>query len=327
VPSSDLPDDLDLLIALDIFLAERHVTRAAQRLGITQGAASQKLARLREFFADGLLVPGRPLLSLTPRAQAIIAPLGRALAELRAAVRAGAPFSPATSTRHFVLLGNDLLEAYALPALVQVFAATAPLASLSVERADVDFARRLENGTADVAFIPDFLAEGSLRKRALPQERFVVLLRRGHPALAKRGRLSLEAYLALGHAVIAPRGMPGSIVDAALAKLGKSRRVVARVQHFVSAPALVVGADLAVTCPASVMAAMSPWFPMVAAEPPLELPIDRTSMVWHSRSHDDPGHVWLRRRFDEFLAAAKPPKASASSPSRRARRSKARGGS
>jgi DNA-binding transcriptional LysR family regulator len=216
-------------------------------------------------------------------------------------VRAGAPFSAATSKRHFVLLGNDLLETYALPALLRRFAEAAPLASVSVERADLDFSRRLENGTADAAFIPDFLAEGSLRKRALPREGFAVLLRRGHPALPKRGRLSLEAYLGLGHVLIAPRGMPGSIVDAALAKLGKSRRVVARVQHFVSAPALIVGSELAVTCPTSVMAAMSPWFPMVAVEAPLELPTDRTSMVWHPRSHDDPGHIWLRRCFDELL--------------------------
>lgn len=298
---ADLPDDLHLLLALDIFLVERHVTRAARRLGVSQGAASQKLARLREFFADPLLVPGRPLLLPTPRAQAIAEPLSRALAELRGAVRAGAPFNPAESQRRFVLLGNDLAEVAALPALLATLDDEAPGVMLSSERADVDFARRLEDGTADLGFMPDFLVPGSLRKRALPPQPFTVLLRKDHPAIRRRRALSLDAYLQLGHVLVAPRGMPGSIVDSALEKLGKQRRVVARIQHFTSAPALVAGSELAVTCPASVMAAMAAWFPIAAVAPPIELPIDHTSIVWHPRSQDDPGHVWLRGKLDALL--------------------------
>jgi DNA-binding transcriptional LysR family regulator len=303
----DLPDDLeldlDLLRALDIFLVERHVTRAAQRLGISQGAASQKLARLRELLGDPLLVPGRPLLLLTPRAQAIAEPLARALAELRGAVRAGAPFVPAESQRRFVLLCNDLAEVAAFPVLLATAARAAPGVALWSERADVDFVRRLEDGTADLAFVPDFLVPGSLQKRALPAEPFVVLLRKDHPILrkGKKRALSLEAYLLLGHILVAPRGMPGSLVDSALDKLGKSRRVVARLQHFTSAPALVAQSDLAVTCPASVMKIMSPWFPITSVAPPVELPVDHASCVWHPRAQDDPGHRWLRAQLDTLL--------------------------
>jgi len=304
----DLELDLDLLRALDIFLVERHVTRAARRLGISQGAASQKLARLRERFDDPLLVPGRPLLLLTPRAQAIAEPLSRALAEVRGAVRAGAPFIPAESQRRFVLLGNDLAEVAAFPVLLATAAREAPGVTLWSERADIDFARRLEDGTADLAFVPDFLIAGSLQKRALPPEPFVVLLRADHPSLAslgKRKKLTLETYLSLGHILVAPRGMPGSLVDSALEKLGKSRRVVARLQHFTSAPALVAQSELAVTCPASVMRVMSPWFPITAVAPPVELPIDHTSCVWHPRSQDDPGHRWLRAQLETLLRQRK----------------------
>jgi DNA-binding transcriptional LysR family regulator len=303
----DLPDDLeldlDLLRALDLFLVERHVTRAAQRLGISQGAASQKLARLRELLGDPLLVPGRPLLLLTPRAQAIAEPLARALAELRGAVRAGAPFVPAESQRRFILLGNDLAEHAAFPLLLATAARAAPGITLWSERADADFARRLEDGTADLAFLPDFLVPGSLQKRALPPEPFVVLLRKDHPLLrkGKKRALSLEAYLSLGHILVAPRGMPGSLVDSALEKLGERRRVVARLQHFTSAPALIVQSDLAVTCPATVMKVMSPWFPIAAVAPPVELPADRSSCVWHPRAQDDPGHRWLRAQLDTLL--------------------------
>src|SRR6516165_7336171 len=115
---TDLPDDLDLLLALDVLLRERHVTRAAARLGVTQSAVSQKLARLRSFFGDPLLVAGRPAMVLTARAQALQSPLSRALAELRAAVRVGAPFDPAKAERRFTILANDLFEAYGLPLLL-----------------------------------------------------------------------------------------------------------------------------------------------------------------------------------------------------------------
>jgi DNA-binding transcriptional LysR family regulator len=297
--ADSLPDDLDLLLALDVLLRERHVTRTARRLGITQSAASQRLGRLRAFFGDPLLVAGRPLLVLTPRAQAIAGPLAAALAALRAALAAGAPFDPASSERRFVLLGNDLLEALAMPPLMSVLSAEAPGLTISVERADEGFVDRLERGTADLAFMPAGMLPRSLRGLALPPERFVVLMRKGHPLAGKR--LSLERYLSLSHLLIAPRGMPGSIVDRALDALGRSRRVVARVQHFVAAPFVIAGSDLVVTCPESVARAAGKQLGLRAAAPPLELPIDRSFMVWHERAQDDAGHSWLRGKIGAFV--------------------------
>src|SRR5262245_5131078 len=166
--ASDLPDDLHLLLALDTLLRERHVTRAAKRLGVTQSAVSQQLGRLREFFGDRLLAPGRPLMALTPRAQALADPLAAALAGLRAALQVGAPFEPATSERRFVLLGDDQVEALALPLLVPMLQVTAPRVSLQCERIDADFANRLERGAGDLAFVPEFAALPSLRRLQLP---------------------------------------------------------------------------------------------------------------------------------------------------------------
>ncbi|WP_437678998.1 LysR family transcriptional regulator [Sorangium sp. So ce131] len=297
---SDLPDDLSLLLALDVLLRERHVTRAAKRLGITQSAASQRLARLREFFGDVLLAPGRPLLALTPRAQALADPLAQALASLRAAIQAGAPFDPSTSERRFVLLGNDLLEAAALPRLMAILAREAPRAAVRVDRVDADFVKRLERGTAELAFVPEFLVPPSLRQLRLPDEPFVTLMREGHPAASRR--LTLERYLELGHVLIAPHGMPGSLVDRALEVVGRRRRVVAQVQHFVTVPFLVAASDLVVTCPAAVAALAAP-FGLRAARPPVELGLDRASAVWHERVHDDPGHRWLRAQLVEVIGA------------------------
>jgi DNA-binding transcriptional LysR family regulator len=297
-----LPEDLDLLIALDVLLRERHVTRAAKRLGITQSAASQRLARLREYFGDRLLTPGRPLLALTPRAQAMVDPLASAIAGLRAALQMGAPFAPETSQRRFVLLGDDLLEALALPLLLPMFASQAPGVSLQCERIDADFAQRLERGSADLAFVPEFLAPPSLRRMPLPQSTFVTLLRRNHPQA--RRQLKLEPFLQLGHLLVAPRGLPGSLVDRALAALGHRRRVVAQVQHFVSAPYVVANTDLVVTCPGTITP-LAEALQLHIARPPLELGIDHTCTLWHERVHDDPGHRWLRSLLEQGLKAQK----------------------
>jgi DNA-binding transcriptional LysR family regulator len=171
--------------------------------------------------------------------------------------------------------------------------------TLSVERTDVDFADRLEMGTADVAFVPDPLVAGALRRFALPPEPFVVLLRKGHPAA--RGKLDLERFLSLGHVLVAPRGAPGGIVESLLEKKGKKRTVVARVQHFVSAPAIVATTDLVVTCPQSVADYATQWLPIVARKPPLEIPIDRASMVWHERAQEDAAHAWLRATIEHIV--------------------------
>lgn len=300
---NDLPEDLGLLLAMEAFLRERHVTRAAKRIGVTQSAASQRLARLRAFFDDALLTPGRPLMILTPRAQAIAEPLSQALAALRAAVRAGEPFDGATSTRHFVLLGNDVVEGYGMPALFPAIHRAAPRLTFSIERVEADFAHRLSRGTADLAFVPDGLvSHGSLRRIALPPEPFVVLSRAGHPLAG--GKLTLARYLAAEHLLIAPRGLPGSLVDAALEKRGKARRVALRIQHFSAAPFLLATTDLLLTCPAFVAALASGVAPVHRFALPLALPDDRSSLVWHERSHADVGHIWLRDRIRAGIADA-----------------------
>jgi DNA-binding transcriptional LysR family regulator len=300
--ASRLPDDVNLLLALEVLLRERHVTRAARRLGLTQSALSQRLGRLRAFFGDPLLVPGGGGLVLTPRADAMAGPLARALGDLRAAVLAGAPFDPASAERTFVFLGNDLVEATGLPPLVPVVSREAPSVRLVVERIGPDFAARLAAGTADFAFAPDFMVPSSLRRRALPPAPFVVLARRGHPAA--RGPLTLDRYLASDHVLVAPRGAPGGVVDAALEGLGRRRRVAVRVQHFVTAPLLLPGTDLLLTCPRDAADFARTLLPLRALAPPLELPVDRSSIVWHERAHHDPGHAWVRALVDRLLRAA-----------------------
>jgi DNA-binding transcriptional LysR family regulator len=297
-----LPDDLNLLLALDVLLAERHVTRAAKRLGITQSAASQRLRRLREHFGDPLLVDARPLLSPTPRAEALRAPLRAALAGLSEAVATADAFDAATSSRRFVVVGNDAVEASALPPLLAALRLRAPGISLTLERPVPGLAERLGPGGADLAVVPSVQAAASLRQRVLFRDPFVVLMRRGH-ALARQ-RLTLARYAAAQHVLIAPQAAPGSLVDEALGARGLSRRVVATVRHFASAPLLVASTDAIVTCPRSLARTAEALLPVVSRKAPLELPVFTVCAVWHARVHADPGHMWLRALVAEVSRGA-----------------------
>lgn len=310
-----LPADLNLLRDLDVLLTERHVTRAAKKLGISQSAASARLRKLREAFGDPLLVDARPLMLLTERAQALASPVRQALASLSESLAQLAEFDPRTSRRRLVLIGADVVEALAVPALLSAFAREAPLMTLEVERPGPDLLTRLGAGKVDLAFVPRFQATPSLRSMHLSEDGFVVLMRAGHPAA--KGPLTLKTFLAYPHVLVAPIGAPGSYVDDALAKLGKSRRVVAVVRHFLAAPVIVARSDALLTCPASVARAFSGLLPLAEARPPIELPPYDIVAVWHERSHHDPAHVFLRRLARDLLSGEDSPLAP--SP-RRARR-------
>lgn len=302
--AGDLPDDLGSLLALDVLLAERHVTRAAKRLGVTQSALSQRLSRLRDYFRDPLLTPGRPLLALTPRAEALRQPLSRALADLRSAVKAGAPFDPLTTPQRFVILAGDLFEVAALPVLMPLLAREAPRADVVVDRVESNVMERLEAGTAHLAFLPLAFTPPTLRRQMLPDAPFVVLMRKDHPL--GRGKLTLHKYLAASHLLVAPRGLPGSLVDSALERLGHERRVALRLAHFVSAPYVAATSDLLVTVPETAAFFAVRHLPLQLAKLPKELRLhdDRIALAWHERAHRDPGHAWLRTRLLDMIQTA-----------------------
>ena len=133
------------------------------------------------------------------------------------------------------------------------------------------------------------------------EEGFVCIVRAGHP-LAK-GPLTLERFLDARHAVIAPRGRPGSVVDNALARRRKTRRVAVAVPHFLMAPELVASSDLVLTVAARVAQHFARYLPLVLLEPPLPLPTFKLQLAWHERQHHDPAQAWFRGVLRELGAS------------------------
>jgi len=318
----DAPDwDLNLLRIFDAVLAERSITRAAERLGLAQPTVSNALARLRRLTGDALFVRTREGMAPTPHAQAMAAPLRQAMATLQTTLRRPAAFDPATSERRFTLYISDLGEAFFLPRLLAQLRQQAPgvkLATLPMPEHDPRPA--LESGEVDLAIgnLPEFGGNGQgsgWYQQRLLREHYIVIARRDHPLLEAQGDgpavLSRAAFGEAAHAVVLPAGTGHGVVEATLRAEGLGARIALRVQNFLSLPAIVACTDLLAIVPRSVAAQWSAQgaahLSLQQAEPPIALPDFDVRQCWHERWHGDAGHRWLRER----LAGVSSPPAAA----------------
>ncbi|MBI5515835.1 MAG: LysR family transcriptional regulator [Deltaproteobacteria bacterium] len=284
-------DDLPLLAALDALLSERHVTRAARRLGITQSSMSHHLARLRLRFGDALLVRAGRAMALTPRAEAMAGPLREALDAVRRAVADADPFDPATTSRTFTLATPDLL-APALPDLLAAMNAAAPGAGLRALAQPVDAPAALASGACELLLgAAPASAPGVVLKR-LGAIHWCVLARRGHPAFA--GRLTVAAWERYPHVVVRSGNASPNRVARALEGAGVKRRVGVAVPGFLAAPWVVARTDMLFTAPRELVGEVVRALDLVMLDPPVALPAIPVAAMWHERVDGDAGHRWLR---------------------------------
>lgn len=309
--------DLNLLAVLDAVLTEGSNRAAAARLGVTQSAVSHALAKLRRRLGDPLVVPGRGRMVPTPLAESLAPALREALERLSGALRGARGFEPAHSTRTFWLSSADLAGMVVLPPLLRELTRAAPGVSVRMRPPGESDLAELERGGLDVALGIFQDAPAAFRVQALFRERFVCVARRGHPVTG--GRLTLARYLEHGHVIVAPRGGTSSLVDEALAKLGKARRVVAAVPHFFLAPFVVASTDLLLMAPERMAHLLAPAFGLELMQAPLEVAGFTVSQLWHERMQHDAAHVWLRKMITDASRADAP---LAEAPARKGPRAK-----
>lgn len=293
--------DLNLLVVLDAMLAERHVTRAAKRVGLSQPAMSNALARLRDALGDPLFVRSPDGMQPTPRAEALALPLAAALAQLDNALGATAAFVPKTAELTFNLATFDFEQLVLLPALLETLSREAPGIRLSVtvprERLPI---ADLQQGRIDlmIGIAPPEPRPG-LYQQPLFEDSYTCLLRPKHPDAKK---LTLERYCALEHLLISPFGGLAGPVDAALANLGKTRIVKVAFPHFALAPFLLLRSDCVLTLPSRAGALFAATLDLVQRPPPVNLPKFRETLFWSERTHADPAHRWLRSLIKKLLS-------------------------
>jgi len=283
--------DLNLLVILRALLRERHVTRAARQVGLSQSATSHALSRLRELCGDPLLVRHGRSLELTPRATRLMPALERGLAELHGVVTREPAFDPKRARRLFSLGMADYVQALLLQPLLRSLRAAAPEIDLNVVTFP-NLSELLESGKIDLAISVAAGIDPGLSTQALFDDGFVCMVRKGHPEV--RGKLTLDRYLSLQHVMVAPTGTSGSFVDTELERRGLVRRVVLRVSSFLIAPIVVAETDFIATTPELLARRMAKRFALHLVPPPFRIPRFGLCLAWHPRFDDDPAHRWLR---------------------------------
>ncbi|MDB6013157.1 MAG: Transcriptional regulator [Gammaproteobacteria bacterium] len=298
--------DLNLLIPLRVLLTERHVTRAADKLGITQPAMSASLARLRAVFGDQLLVRGPRGLTPTLRAQQLMDQLDQVIAVIEQLVALPAEFVPDTSRRTFTLIGTDFIETLLLPSLMADLAVEAPSVQVVFRPPDPrNLEALMSEGEVDLAvgYLP-YAPKGLITSVAF-HDRFVCIARRNHPQLST-DQFPLDQFVDLQHVQVLPRDLPmyGMPIDAALGALGFVRRVALWHPSFQALPGIVAKTDLVATLPRRLAMHAAQTLPIVVYDPPVPLPTVDFSLYWHARSHEDSGHKWLRTKVADLLRSA-----------------------
>ena len=290
--------DLNLLVALDALLEEQSVTRAADRLALTQPTVSAMLARLRKLFGDPLFVRTQRGILPTPRAAALAPQLKQWLAEARGLI-ADAGFDPATDELTAAISANDYIQSTLLVPYFRRLRREAPNARLAVRSPQFsDMAAMLADAEIDLVITttPE-IPQADLRSRLLYSERYVCVVRSEHPLKAKRA-VTLDQFCRYPHAMVSPtEGRFVGPVDRALAEAGRRRRVVLAAPGFLVLPEILKTDDLIAVVPERVLCGRMSGLRTFA--PPVAVPGFDVVMLWHERLHKDPAHRWLR----ELLAA------------------------
>jgi LysR family transcriptional activator of mexEF-oprN operon len=286
--------DLNLLRVFDAVARERHVTRAAERLGLSQPAVSGALARLRQALGDELFLRRPGGVEPTALALSLAGPVAEALDRLGAALAAHAPFDPATSTAVFQVAFSEYAEAVLAPPLLERLAREAPRCLLAIRHADrTNWEALLSSGAATlaVAVLPEPPALYT-RLRLLP-EAFCTLMRPGHP-LAE-GALTVERFVSVPHLLHSPNGSREGALDPALAEAGHPRRLGAVVAHLAAVPEILRRTDMVITLSARLARQMAAAHGLLCRDPPLAVRHTRLSLLFHRRFEADAAHAWLRR--------------------------------
>lgn len=301
--------DLNLLRVFDAVARERHVTRAAAKLNLSQPAVSNALARLRAALGDELFLRRPGGVEPTALALSLAEPVAGALDRIAEALASQAPFDPGATNRVFPVAMSEYAEAVLAPTLLAELTRTAAGALLAIRHADrTNWEMLLTGGAASMAVgvLPEPPAIYT-RLRLLP-EAFCTLMRPGHP-LAK-GDLTVERFVSVPHVLHSPNGSRDGALDGVLAEAGSPRRLGAVVAHLSAVPEILQRTDMIMTLSARLATLLAEAHGLVLRDPPIEIRHTRLSLIFHRRFENDAGHAWLRRLILQVAREVEPARAA-----------------
>jgi DNA-binding transcriptional LysR family regulator len=297
-----------MLERLRVVVEERHVSRAAERLGISQPKLSMSLARLRAIVGDPLLVRTPEGMMPTPCARELAEHAADLMARIDGTLLSMVAFEPAAAERTFTLHVVDYLISFLLAHVLGEIAREAPGVTLRLEPFHPAQIRPvLEQARADLVIgcmhnVPqDFFIS------RIFSESLVCVVRRRHPTI--QGSLSLDQLIDVGHVFHGDRHLPMTSeesVDAALAAIGLRRNIRLRVWSMLVMPQIAAASDLIATIPAPLAEQAAGELPLQVLKPPLSLPTSEISLIWHARTQNDQGVRWLREKLRRVPSPATP---------------------
>ncbi|MBS0452852.1 MAG: LysR family transcriptional regulator [Proteobacteria bacterium] len=292
--------DLDWISVFDEVYQGGSVSKAAERLGLAQSAASTALNKLRQHFDDRLFTRTAQGMLPTPRAQELYPALREVLAQLEIARGSRVAFDPATAQRNFRICLTDISEVVLLPALLGHLRQAAPGVRIETEIVSTASARRLEDGEVDLAvgFMPQL--DAGFYQQTLFKQNFVCLVAQSHPRITG-SKMTVKRFSAEAHAVVSSSGTGHAIVDKTIARQGIERRVVTQLSSFLGVARIVARTELLVIVPRVLGEVLATQEPVKMVEPPFALPPYAVKQHWHERFHADAGNVWLRRTMAQLF--------------------------
>jgi DNA-binding transcriptional LysR family regulator len=303
--------DLNLLRILSALLAEQSTVRAAERVGLSQSAVSAALSRLRGALGDPLFVRQGQRIVPTDFARSLEVPLKSILEDLEKLLLEHVDFDPSGVTQSFKIAASDFFAVMLMPQLAEILSRRAP--HMQVQLVDLlpdSYAGILERTGIDLALVPKTDFPPWSEHQPLFQSRFVMIARSGHPRLARSGLapgavVPIDLFCDLGHVVFSPEGNLKAMGDAALARIGRTRRVIMTMPVFSGVCLAVSGSDLVALVPEQLALRMASQLGIDIYLPPMPLSAASMCMLWHKRSTGTAAHRWFRNTVAEVLGSLK----------------------
>ena len=294
--------DLNLLPIFVALMEERSVTRAANRLGMTQAALSNALSRLRAVLQDPLFIRERYGMRPTPKAEQLAPALSQALAAMDTVVLGQRAFDPSRADQPFTIASNSYVEFVLVPALIARLCTSAPGIRLRTLPYSTDLAETgVTSGTTAMALGRIGDAPDNLVVQHLADDGLSCVVRGDHPMIGNR--ISRTQYERLKHVNVLPPGRLRAGLFQALDRQGLKREVAVSVTHFASIPEIVAVTDYCATLPNLVCRRLAHDARLKVLPAPVDLGSFPLQMAWHVRYRQDPAHAWLRGLVAEVASA------------------------
>lgn len=285
--------DLNLLVALDALLTERNISRAAEKVHLSQSTMSHALSRLREHCKDELLVQVGRKMELTPRAESLRDPIRDVLVRISATMDAELEFDPAKSDREFVLHVSDYSMDVLLSHVLTLAHQQGSRVRFKLLPQVGSPSRSLERGEVDLLLIPAAYCSPEHPTEAVFEEEFLCVVWQG--SQLAHGDLSIDRYVNARHVVMEPPGTGQPAYENWLMKRhGVTRKIEVSTYSFSTIPSMIVGTELIATVHARLARKAARALPLKVLPLPLAMPPLVQSMQWHQHRTHDAGLVWVR---------------------------------